>query len=90
MWVLDDDIDTDIIPTEYLTETIDDINSTDSVLCVGTGRTIQKATLLLQKELWMWFFQNRHRKYQALGIQCVIANLLREFSSEILLIMVCY
>ena len=66
VWVLDDDIDTDIIiPTEYLAlKTIDDMKQTDSVLCVRNWQDrFRKATLLLQERtLDVVLPENRHRK----------------------------
>ena len=89
VWVLDDDIDTDIIiPTEYLAlKTIDDmkqygIQSSAS----GTGRTdSERRHYCCRKELWMWFFQRTGTgNYQSTGnsvcnCQIFCENFLQKF-----------
>ena len=70
VWVLDDDIDTDIIiPTEYLAlKTIDDMKQYGC-----------------RKELWMWFFQRTGTgNYQSTGnsvcnCQIFCENFLQKF-----------
>ena len=61
VWVLGDDIDTDIIiPTEYLAlKTIDDMKQYGfSPLRPELAGQIQKGDIYrCRKELWMWIFQ---------------------------------
>lgn len=95
VWVLDDDIDTDIIiPTEYLAlKTIDDMKQYGfSPLRPELAGKIQKGDIIVAGKNFGCGSSREQAPeiIKALGIQCVIAKSLREFSSEILLIMVCY
>ena len=65
VWVLDDDIDTDIIiPTEYLAlKTIDDMKQYGfSPLRPELAGQIQKGDIIVQERLWMCSSREQHRK----------------------------
>ena len=75
VWVLGDDIDTDIIiPTEYLAlKTIDDMKQYGFSAAPGAGRSDQTGEIHHRKEFWPRLPpENRHPEIikAALGIQC--------------------
>ena len=79
VWVLGDDIDTDIIiPTEYLAlKTIDDMKQYGfSPLRPELAGQIQKGDIIVAGRTLVAVRQeNRHRRSsRAMGVQCVIAK----------------
>ena len=80
VWVLGDDIDTDIIiPTEYLAlKTIDDMKQYGfSPLRPELAGQIQKGDIIVALQ------ENRHRRLSKhWGFSASLQNLLQEFSSE--------